>query len=285
MFKSSVSQVIQKLESNSVNIHLSRNLNIKNGKLFFGQNNEFEIRVADTIDLREQAYRLIYQIYLKKKFIEPHPSEMWFSKHDLSSSTITLVVLKNKKIVGALTLINGVSKRFPANDLYGDELSGSARLGNQSVELVSFGIDPLVRGSAEILTKLFNVAYIISKEINDKDYFVITVNPRHVSFYMKKLSFEERGSLKKCLKVCGAPSKLLILDLEISKQFNKLSDQGKLTSKNLYKNFIFMEDVKKVIPYLKIQIRNSQKTLKDTEELIMKRDEIAEDLDLLVSCI
>lgn len=281
MRSSAVSQVIKNFEKKHSAVELSNNLKINHHKIIFGKDNEFELRIADTIELRKKAYQLIYKIYLEKNFTQAHPSEMWFSKYDAFDSTVTLVVIKDDDdVVGALTLVFDSADGVPADDLYKEELSSLRSSRKELVELVSLGIDPKLRGATEVLINLFNASLIISKDICGKDKFVITINPRHVSFYSRKMAFCSLGGLKACQKVGGAPSKLLDLDLrEYKRLIESVRNQG-VKTKTFYDSFVSPKEVQLLCPIFNKQMQSAQQSLQHINEIMVTRDEVAEELNL-----
>ncbi|PCJ51666.1 MAG: hypothetical protein COA79_25625 [Planctomycetota bacterium] len=227
---SKVSQVIEKFNQ----FPRSNNVRATNHQ-------DIEIKIAKDQNLKEEAYRLIYQTYLEKGFTEKNASEMWYSVYDLLDESIVVVAMDNNIVVGALTLILDSEFGLPANELYEKELS-RIRANNTLTEITSLGILKSARFSTTILVKLFNQAYLYSKGSKNSTHFIITVNPRHVMFYQKKLLFEKIGSVKYYDKVGGAPAELLILDLDLVEK--TILDRNISKSKTLYKQFISVKEFK-----------------------------------------
>lgn len=278
MKASSVSQIIKRLELKSDPIYLPNDLVFKGGKSYFGEKQEYEIRIADTVELKKKAYQLIYQIYLEKGFIEPHPSKMWFSDFDEVQTTITLVVLKGTIVVGAVTLHYNSDSSMPASSLYPVEIRQLAKEDFSLVEVVSLGVDPAARGSTEILTKLFNISYIISTYIRKVDAYIVTVNPRHSFFYCRKLLFKEIGGLKKCPKVSGAPANLLKLKIADAKLAVINFRLGLSKCKSLYDGFVSKKDEERLLPGLKSQLIENKKNFVSLSTLLSFREKKYVDL-------
>ncbi|PCJ51672.1 MAG: hypothetical protein COA79_25655 [Planctomycetota bacterium] len=166
---------------------------------------------------------------------------MWYSAYDLLEESTVIVAIDNNRVVGTLTLIFDDEFGLPASELYESELS-TIRANNTLTEITSLAIQKDARFSTTILVKLFNQAYLYSKGSKNSTHFIITVNPRHVMFYQKKLLFEKIGSVKYYDKVGGAPAELLILDLELVEK--TILDRNNSKSKMLYKQFISMKEFK-----------------------------------------
>lgn len=278
MRSSAVSQVIRKVERQEINNLEFNEIFIKNSKCYFGDNNEFEIRIADTNDLRKQAYHLIYQIYFEKGFIVYHPSKLYFTEYDNDIQTTTIVVILKNRVVGALTLNLSSSGKMPAEELYFDEIKTFKRCGRSIAEIVSLGVDKNMRGMATgVLTKLFDFSCLVSRYIKTIDDFVITVNPRHTKFYKKKLLFIEIGGLKSCEKVLGAPAKLLKLNLTIVQQEISLINTAKSSKKNFYNGFICENQHAGIIEVLKKQVISMRINFKLMNAIFNLREGITND--------
>lgn len=254
MKKSSVSRAIQKFEKQDDVFDFSKSVQLRNKRLLFGKNNQYEIRIADTRELKEEAYGLTYKTYLEKGFIKENNSKMWSTDNDLKDSTITLVVLEQYRVIGTLTLVFDSKDGLPACDLYYREISKLRRNKYRLAELVSLAVDSRVRGATEIIAKLFNMAYIISKELMNRDYFIITINPRHAFFYIKKLSFNLFGKEKPCPKVSGAPANLLGLPLSTPGKMISNYHVKKIKSKTIYDQFISPRNQRLIIPVIRDQM-------------------------------
>jgi molybdopterin/thiamine biosynthesis adenylyltransferase len=71
---------------------------------------------------------------------------------------------------------------------------------------------------SQILVKLFNFVYLLSRRVRGATDFIITVNPRHEKFYEKTLLFKPAGLEREYEKVGGAPALLLRLDLAVPEE-------------------------------------------------------------------
>lgn len=252
MKKSTVSQVIAKMHSTNHDFIAQSHINICGTRFFFGNDNSYEIKIADTQELKNQAYRLIYQIYLDKKFITSNEEKMWCSSFDFEEQTTTLVVLdQSNVVVGALTLVFDGPNGLPLHAIFSEELASFK--GDKPyffAEIVSLGIQENLRGSEEILTKLFNFSYLIAYKVYRASHFAITVNPRHVLFYNKKLLFTQISDTKNYEKVGGAPADLLNISLSEGEQYINQATALELHKKTLYKGFLNSQEEEKVLSIL-----------------------------------
>jgi hypothetical protein len=68
------------------------------------------------------------------------------------------------------------------------------------------------------LVRLFNFIYIFARRVKGFDDFVIEVNPSHVNYYRRMLSFDQAGPERPCPRVKGAPAVLLRVDLAMGER-------------------------------------------------------------------
>ncbi|PCJ60888.1 MAG: hypothetical protein COA79_07455 [Planctomycetota bacterium] len=216
-------------------------------QLEFGENNEFTVEIANDIETRIQAYRLLYKTYVEKEFAKPHSSKMWYSIFDAHPDTATIVVKEGDKVRGALTIVIDSSMGLPADSLYLEELNLMRIKGDLVSEIISLGIDSDARGGTEILEKLFNFSYLYAKGIFGASKFIITVNPRHAVFYEKKLLFQRVGFVKDYDRVGGMPAICLELDLIMLTTLLETPDRISELKRTIYSNFINVKESKKVL--------------------------------------
>ena len=212
----------------------------------FGPAGDYRIRVASDIEDRLKAWRLVYQVYLEKEYATPNAQGLWYGAHDAHPGTTTLLVERTVEgggwkvegrgldrpdqppptstlhpqpstatiPVATLTLVFDSPLGLPADGVYGPELSRLRAAGRRPCEIVSLvSAEPEPRRGMEIMKHLFKLAYLAARRLTDATDFLITVNPRHVSFYRRILLMNELGSERAYDKVGGAPAVLLHLDL------------------------------------------------------------------------
>lgn len=234
----------------------------KNNRLVFGSKNQFEISVANDRESKIAAYNFIYKSYLEREYIAPHPSKMWYTIFDLAPDTITLMAKRNGKVCGVITIIYDSYLDLPCDELFHHEIRYGENQKYQFAEISSLGVDANLENGPEILTKLFNLAYIYSARVNSTTDFVITVNPKHVRFYQKKLLFEIISSEKSFEKVGGAPAVLLKLNFKTVDRTINNNDQRNY-KRTLYKKSINRNLEEKIFQILQQQIRPLGKSDKD----------------------
>ena len=227
----------------------------------FGKEDRYRIKIANDFATRRSAYELIYRLYREKGYANPNDSRMWLSLYNLLPDTTTLVVLREDKVVGTLTVVFDSSLGLPGDKLYKEEIDVLRKTGRKPAEIISLGVaDKGRRSSRDILIKLFNYVYLVSKHLKDATDFVITVNPHHAAYYHKTMFFEEWGHERTYEKLGGAPAVLLRLNLEIPDRL-RIPDRAvaephmeELRQRTHYRFLHTTEQERKILPDLEMQL-------------------------------
>ena len=176
------------------------------------------VRAANTYELKEQAYKLLYKNYSKMGVAEIKPDGLWLSIFNALPETTTFVAEDSEgKIEGTLTLVFDSPIGLPADELYSEELYDLRGTGAKICEFISLGINSSVRSSIRALGGLFFCAYIYAWLKKKSSHLVITINPHHEDFYCQKTFFKKIGPERSYAKVNGKPALLLGVPLKIYK--------------------------------------------------------------------
>jgi len=227
----------------------------------FGKDDKYRIKIANDFGTRRSAYELIYRLYREKGYANPNDSRMWLSLYNLLPDTTTLVVLREDEVVGTLTVVFDGSLGLPGDKLYKKEINVLRKTGRKPAEIISLGVaDKGRRSSRDILLKLFNYVYLVSKHLKNATDFVITVNPHHAAYYHKTLLSEEWGPERAYEKLGGAPAVLLRINLEIPDRL-RIPDRAvaepqveELWQRTHYRFFHTTEQERKILPDLEMQL-------------------------------
>jgi hypothetical protein len=136
---------------------------------------------------------------------------------------LTLQVCRDDQVIATLTICHDSESGLPADTLYRDELDRYRERGARLCEFTRLAVDP-AHGSKEVLGTLFSHAVEVAMGGGATEVF-IEVNPRHVGFYKRVLSFRRKGEEKVCDRV-KAPAILLHQALEdIRRQFAESAER------------------------------------------------------------
>lgn len=215
----------------------------------------FTIKLAQTLEQREEVFRLAYKVYRDKGYIQKNESKWLIRNWDFYQSTILLTVLdQNNKLVGSVSLLFNDDGNLPAESLFQKEINVFKEQQRTIAEIARFVIDPAYRHSKEILVLLFNHLYIYSYHVKQCKNLFIEVNPKHTLYYKTLMHFEECSVNKPNPNVSGAPAILMHLSLTNERhRLKSKQDQNKAIGRSLYGSFINHEQELLVADYLKRQ--------------------------------
>lgn len=194
------------------------------------------IKFAETIDEREQAFRMLHDTYLKVGYIkEPRPSGLLFSIYSLLPDTVVFVAKSYLSVISSLTEIFD-SKEFglPMDVIYQNELDELRGQGRRIVELSAL-VTPRKLRWRNIFMYLSQIMYQYSI-YSGVDDLCIAVNPKHVRFYKNIFLFEPFGPERHYPRV-DAPAIALRINMHnIQEQLKETYDSLDLDC-NLYAYF------------------------------------------------
>jgi hypothetical protein len=195
------------------------------------------IKWAETTDELEQAFRLVYDEYLRLGYIqEPNPSHIYFNIYNLLPTSATLVMKCGETVISTLSRVRD-DEHFglPMNSIYREELDGLRDQGRRLCEFCSLANTGKFR-HRNLFMYLFRSMYLNAIETGVND-ICIMVNPRHVDFYKAILFFEDLGPEKTYPRL-GQPAVALRLNLDVSGQKLKEAYKDCEPNASLY-NFVY----------------------------------------------
>lgn len=141
-----------------------------------------------------------------------------------------------REIFGTLTLGLDSEEGLLADALYEEKINVFRTAGRKVCELSKLAVDPQF-GSKEVFASLFHLAYIYAHDFHHATDAFIEVNPRHASFYQRRLGFRQLGELRICPRV-NAPAVLLHLELAyMQAQISRHAGSRDTQEKSLYPYF------------------------------------------------
>ena len=193
--------------------------------------------LPENIDEIKDAFKLIYDTYLSSGFQKPDPFSMRISFHNLLPTSFLIIVKKNGKVCGTLTIIQESDDRLPINELFNNEIGKIRKKDSLICELSGLAVDTSLKNSEsrEVLLSLFRKAFILGHDLLGCTDFCMMINPHHCDYYQKEFNFEKIGQIRKYDKVNGAPAVPLRLNLV------KGAELFKISNPRLYQYF-FVDD-------------------------------------------
>ena len=151
------------------------------------------MKFAETREELEQAFSLVYEVYRKKNFIpNPVPHKMLYNMYSLLPSTKHIIAKSYLTVISNLTEIFDTPQfGLPMDAIYKPELDNLRDKGRSLVELSALAT-PREHRWKNIFLYLVQLMYWHSV-YNGVDDVCITINPRHVRYYMQLFPFEQLG--------------------------------------------------------------------------------------------
>ncbi len=115
-------------------------------------------------------------------------------------------------VIGTLTLGVDRADGLLADELYHEEINEVRRQGARVCEVTRFAVDSCAP-SRDVIAAIFNVAFILARNLHHCTDAFIEVNPRHTGFYRRLLGYRIAGPLRTCPRV-HAPAVLMHIRLD-----------------------------------------------------------------------
>jgi hypothetical protein len=174
-----------------------------------------EYRIARGCAERAEAFRLIYNAYLKTGLAKPNPFSMRLLRQHLLPTTDMFVAVCADEVQATVTLIRDGDSGLPMDCVYRAEVNRLRQAGKKLAEvscLADHGAE-INRNSLPRCLELFRWM-VQAARVRGTDALVVAINPRHLRFYERYLDFERIGNEAAYPAVCDQPAIALLLDFE-----------------------------------------------------------------------
>jgi hypothetical protein len=168
--------------------------------------------------------------------------------------------MNGPRVVGTVTLIEDSGIGLPLDEVYREEADRFRADGLRLGEASALASDPTSQGAGLVLVlRLMQALVIYAADVAGLDVLCVAVNPRHVEFYRRVLTFEVFGELRSYARVNGAPAVALSLDLDRVRGLAEAARNGQDGHRNLA--HVFFADHVRVAACLAGQIRAASAAL------------------------
>jgi len=174
------------------------------------------VKIASEPDEWEQAFRLVAANYQEAGYQVPTGKPYRFTPHHALPDTTVFVAKQGSRVLATFSLVADNSVLgLPIDSLYAAEVAGLRRQGRCLAEVTSLAVTDL--GQREFL-QVFTTLIKLMKQYHVSrggDTWVISVNPRHRTFYTKVLGYRPLGACKPYAAVGNAPAEGYVLDRDM----------------------------------------------------------------------
>lgn len=148
------------------------------------------LKIADTQQELEDAFRLLHDSYVAAGYMDPDPSGMRILPQHLLPQTTTVVAKWDEKVVGTLSLIRDNPFGLPLEKLF--DISDRRAGGRRLAEVSSLAIDPKFRGKPfRMLFPLCRFCIQYAKQYFGIHEFVIATTKAMSEMYLGFICFEK----------------------------------------------------------------------------------------------
>ena len=169
-------------------------------------------KLAETRDEREQAFRILHDVYVGRGLCDPCPCGLKMSLFSFLPTTAIFLGIRDGIVLGTMSLIEDSSLGLPMDELYGAEVAQLRSRGRRIAEIGALAVQNGARGRG--LTLMLNSLMIrwalFYRRIDD---LLITVHPKSADLYRTLYLFELLGGERMYERLKNAPALLLRLDL------------------------------------------------------------------------
>ncbi|MBI4611401.1 MAG: hypothetical protein HY726_20615 [Candidatus Rokubacteria bacterium] len=219
-----------------------------------------EFGLAGETEEFEQAFRLLHDQYVRRGFMDPHPSGWRLSLHNALPSTKVFLARAAGRVVGTVTLIQDSRIGLPMEDVYREELEPLKDRGRRLAEASALALDPGYRASGTaILFRLFRMLLLYAAKIARLDDLCLVATPHHATVYRRWVPFREIGSPRPYRRVNDATVIGLRLELGILRALIRVVRAG-LSPGELFDVLVGPEPCRRVFARLRRDLPRSSLT-------------------------
>jgi len=188
---------------------------------------DIEVGIASTASDWEAAFRLVRKNYVESGYEPESTKSLRFTPYHALPDTRVFVAKHAGEVVATFSQVaDGKPLGLPLDALYEDEVNGLRRQGRRLAEvtsLASTGLSP--REFVQVFTTMIRV--LMQTHLRQGgDTWLITVNPKHRSFYCKVLGFTTLGPCRAYEAVAGNPAEAYWMDGQLMRSAgSKMYDQ------------------------------------------------------------
>jgi hypothetical protein len=234
--------------------------NIRRGKLStnfeyrFGPDGQWRVLVANTRELREKAFRLVYDVYIREGYELRYGREsgLWCTIHHLHPETTIFLAEKEGRLTGSVTVMPDSRLGLPTDRIFPEPLADLRKAGRRLSEISSLVVTEEPGGiPPELAMHLYRLAHLASLHLLKSTDIVASVMDRHRDFYSRFLLFDEVSEAPRLSPKTGQQVAYARLNLETMKERYEQRYARAMGRRNLYRWFFQNEDEPDMVDWLR----------------------------------
>jgi hypothetical protein len=173
-----------------------------------------ELKVAETPTERRDAFRLVYDQYVKTGLSRPNVHRVRVTPYHLLPTTHVFVAYYRGEIIATMTLVGDGKLGLPMESIYSDAVQCRRAQGLKTSEVTCLA--DRRTNHRDFLTVFCGLSRVLAQfaRRHGYDQLLVTCHPKHSAFYRRFLGFDVIGSVAECPHVQNKPAVPLCLDFD-----------------------------------------------------------------------
>jgi len=220
----------------------------------FGPDGQWRVLVANTRELREKAFRLVYDVYIREGYELRFGREsgLWCTIHHLHPGTMIFLAEKEGSLAGSVTVMSDSRLGLPTDRIFPEPLADLRKAGCRLSEISSLVVTEEPGGiPPELAMHLYRLAHLASLHLLKSTDIVASVMDRHRDFYSRFLLFDEVSETPRLSPKTGQQVCYARLNLETMKERYEQRYARATGRRNLYRWFFQNEDEPDMVDWLR----------------------------------
>jgi len=220
----------------------------------FGPDGQWRVLVANTRELREKAFRLVYDVYIREGYELRFGREsgLWCTIHHLHPDTTIFLAEKEGSLAGSVTVMPDSRLGLPTDRIFPEPLADLRNAGRRLSEISSLVVTEEPGGiPPELAMHLYRLAHLASLHLLKSTDIVASVMDRHRDFYSRFLLFDEVSETPRLSPKTGQQVCYARLNLETMKERYEQRYARATGRRNLYRWFFQNEDEPDMVDWLR----------------------------------
>jgi hypothetical protein len=220
----------------------------------FGPDGQWRVLVANTRELREKAFRLVYDVYIREGYELRYGREsgLWCTIHHLHPETTIFLAEKEGRLTGSVTVMPDSRLGLPTDRMFPEPLADLRKAGRRLSEISSLVVTEEPGGiPPELAMHLYRLAHLASLHLLKSTDIVASVMDRHRDFYSRFLLFDEVSEAPRLSPKTGQQVAYARLNLETMKERYEQRYSRAMGRRNLYRWFFQNEDEPDMVDWLR----------------------------------
>jgi hypothetical protein len=220
----------------------------------FGPDRQWRVLAANTRELREKAFRLVYDVYIREGYDLRYGREsgLWCTIHHLLPDTTIFLAEQEGRLTGSVTVMPDSRLGLPTDRIFPEPLADLRKAGRHLSEISSLVVTEEPGGiPPELAMHLYRLAHLASLHLLKSTDIVASVMAHHRDFYSRFLLFDEVSEAPRLSPKTGQQVSYARLNLETMKKRYRERYARATGRRNLYRWFFQNEDEPDMIGWLR----------------------------------